>query len=170
MELGGHACPYHMVNPNPRKRAEGHFERTCPIGSTMKWIRLDPAFQLRANLVQVCGVTRQQVRLRQDHQVLMTVQFPNDFVIAGARSVQEGDAAEIDQTGINTARVIAPPVDLGAGIHDLSEDRESMRPNFLGEFGDLSRKTAPLQRFGAFARIGKRQGGLEIAVHPRGWG
>ena len=169
-EPGGHASPYQMVNPNPGKGAEGHFERTRPIGSTMKWIRLDPTFQLRAKLVQVPLVGGQQVGLGQDHQVLMTIQFPNDFVIAGARRIQEGDAPEIDQTGLDTAPVIAPPLDLRPGINHGSEDWKPMGSNFGGEGCHFSRKTAPLQRLGAFARIGKRQGRLEIAVHPRGWG
>ncbi len=79
---GRHVSPYQMVDPDPRQRPERDLQRARPIDSALKRIPGDPALELRANLIQVRGVAGQQVRLRKNHQVLMPVQLPNDFVIA----------------------------------------------------------------------------------------
>ena len=54
----------------------------------------DPAVELRANFIQVRTVARQQIGLRQNHQVLMPVQFPNQLVVAGARAYRDRECGE----------------------------------------------------------------------------
>src|ERR1039457_4965259 len=83
-ELRDHLFADEMIRPNPRQSAERHFERARPVDSSIVWIRREPAFQLRANLVQVGRVSGEAERLRQQHQMLMTIGLPNHFVIATA--------------------------------------------------------------------------------------
>jgi hypothetical protein len=108
----------------------------------MKRIRCDPAIQLGANLGQISRVTREQMRLRQNHQVLMPVQLPDDFVIARARRIQERNAPEIYKICLDPARVIAAPTDFGARFDGPAKDRESMPPDLIGPVHHLLRTVA----------------------------
>ena len=71
-----------MIRPDPRQRAERHFQRAGPIDSAIIGIRREPAFQLRANFVQVRVIASEQNACASRHQMLMPIRFPDHFVIA----------------------------------------------------------------------------------------
>ena len=105
----------------------------------MKRVTRDPTVELRANLVQVPNFARQPVGLRQNNQVLMPVQFPNQFVVARARRVEVRNAAEVDQTGFDAAQVIAPPADVGPDVNGHRENWKLVALDLIGEIDHLLR-------------------------------
>src|SRR5579863_3684480 len=106
-ELARQSRTNKVIDPNPGQCSQGDFEGTGPISPQMKRVGPNPALELRLNFIWVPCVTRQQPGLRQNDQVLMAVQFPDHFVVAGARSVQVGDEAKISETGFNAAHIVA---------------------------------------------------------------
>src|SRR5579872_5442692 len=95
----------------------------------MERIRLRPRFDLRKYLGEICLVSAEHKRLREQDQVLMAIQLPNDFVIACARRVEIGNAPEIIEAGFAAAHVIAPPVDRGSRVDRQAKKRKAMRAN-----------------------------------------
>src|ERR1700693_244073 len=122
-----------VVCPDPRQGAETDFQRAHPIDSPVVWIREEPALELRANLAEIIGVSRETERLRQQHQMLMTIRLPDHFVVAAAPHIQIGDSAEISQITFHSTGVIAAPGDFGAGVDGQSEDWKLMLSNLFRE-------------------------------------
>jgi hypothetical protein len=127
----------------------------------MKRVGRDPAFELRLNFVPMASVAGQQIRLGQDNQVLMTIQFPDQFVVARAGRVEVRYAAEVDGGGFNAARIIAAPADIPASVNDGPKDWKLVAMDLIGQIDNLLRRTG-----GGF---GQHQTGGEVAVE-RGFG
>src|ERR1700722_17465157 len=107
--LGRHFGANKVIDPDPGHRAKRDFESARPVGPAMKRVAGDPAFELRANLVQMALVACKQIRLRQYNQVLMPVQFPDHLVVARARGVEVRNAAKVGEAGFNAAQGVAAP-------------------------------------------------------------
>src|ERR1700730_4420257 len=101
-----------MVNPNPGQRPECHFQRAGTIDSPAVRVLCKPALELRLNFSEIYVVEREQIGLSQKDEVLVPVQLPNELVVASPRCIQIWDSPEINQTGLYSARVIAPPANL----------------------------------------------------------
>ena len=71
-----------LANPQPRKRAKRDFEAAGPIDSHRIRVFLTPVIPLGAQFVNVTLVSGEAVRFRQRDQMLVAIQFPNDFVIS----------------------------------------------------------------------------------------
>jgi hypothetical protein len=67
--------------------------------------------------------------LREQREMLMAVQLPDDFVIACAGCIQVGDAAKVGKPGFNAAEIIAPPVNHAAGVDIATKYRYAAREN-----------------------------------------
>src|SRR5580704_452042 len=147
-----------VIDPDPRQRAECDFERTGPVSPAMKRVGDDPAFELRANFVQVAHVARQQIGLRQNNQVLVAVQFPDRLVVARARRVEIRNAAKVAETGFNPAQIVAAPADIGTGVDGHSQNWKLVAPDLIGKIDGLLRTVG--------AEVGKYGLGCEPA---RGW-
>ncbi len=154
-ELRNHLVACQVIDPDPRHRPETHFQRAGPIDPAMIRIRREPAFELRANLLQVRRISTQAERLRQKHEMLMPIRFPNHFMIAPAPGVQIRNAAEISKTGFDAAGMIAPPRNVWAGIDDQAEDRKAMLSNLFGKCQNFRGKCGSLECGGNRRRIGK---------------
>jgi hypothetical protein len=127
----------------------------------MERIFVHPTRELGTDFVQISGVSGQQVGLRQNHQVLMPVQLPNDFVIAGMLCVEEPNTAKVDQSSLDAPQIIPAPMDLGAGIDGPAKDRKPVR-------ADVFRKADYFLSVRGSA--GQSHSGSEIAADPgRGW-
>src|SRR5437588_9478115 len=66
----------------PRKAAERHFQAAGPIDTYRIRVLALPVLPLLNNLRDKFLVVRQPVCLRQSYQMLMAVQFPDDFAVA----------------------------------------------------------------------------------------
>src|SRR5439155_21422065 len=77
-----HLIARHMPEPCPRERAKGHLQRARPVDSPQKRIRVQPALHLPECLVEILPPTGQPERLRQQREVLVSVQFPDHLVVA----------------------------------------------------------------------------------------
>ncbi len=93
----------------------------------------------------------QKMRLRQDKQVLVPVQFPDRFVVAGTRRVQVGNKAEIFQPGLDPTQVVATPTNVGSGVDSGRENWKLVALELIREIDDLLRALA------AGGGIGQRQ-------------
>src|ERR1035437_2680025 len=111
--------------PVPGESAEGHLQGAGPVDSPQEWVGIQPALDLAEGFVQVLAAASQEERLCQEREVLVTVQFPDHFVIADSREVQIGRAPKVRRAARHPMQVVAPPVDHGSGIARYSEDRET---------------------------------------------
>src|ERR1700686_3021651 len=99
----------------------------------MIWVGGKPALQLRLNLVHVRAIAREQKRLREYHQVLVPVQFPNRLVVASPYRVQVWNQPKIVETCFDPAGVIPPPADLGSGFDRQAKNWKPMCADLLSE-------------------------------------
>jgi hypothetical protein len=95
--------------------------------------------------------------LRDDNEVLMSVQFPDVFVVAGSFKVEVRDETKVGKAGYFVIDVVAPPLDFGTGRNRGAEDREAMSEYLPGECKDLVRRNR-----------GDRWQGQVNALSPRG--
>src|SRR5260370_13956637 len=163
-EPGRQLLSNQVVHPDPGARAKRGLQRARPINSAMKRIFLEPVVELRANLGQIRGVARESIRLRQDHQVLMAIQLPNDLVISGLARVEIGNPAKIAQPGFDSAGVIAPPGDRRAGVDGQTENRKAMRTNLFRERDCLLRKGSTAERLNDTSSVRQREPRFEIRI------
>jgi hypothetical protein len=163
-ELSDHLFADQVVGPDPRQSAKTHFQRARPIDSPVVWIRREPALELRANLVEIIGVSRETERLRQQHQMLMTIRLPDYFVIAAAPHVQIGDSAKISQIALNPTSVIAAPGDFGAGVYGKAEDWKLMLPNLFREPDCFFCECGSMKCTCDGHRIGKLNSRFEVGI------
>src|SRR5258706_554070 len=122
-----------VIDPYPGQRSKRNLQRAGPIDSAMKRVCCKPTFELRADLGQVCLVAREQIRLRQDYEMLMTVQLPNHFVVARTAGIKIRNPPEITESCLNSANMIAPPRHLRSGINREAENREVMTADLFGQ-------------------------------------
>src|SRR5580704_7092693 len=121
-----------VIDPDPGQCAKRDFESARPVRSAMKRIAGDPAFDLRAKFIQVASVAGQQIGLRQNNQVLMTIQFPDHFVITRARRVEVRNAAKVRETGFNATQIVASPANIRPGIDGGGENWKTVALDLVG--------------------------------------
>src|SRR5438309_1364466 len=95
--------------------------RTCPARKrhNRQTARngLEPALQLIPDLIQEINSSGEYERLSQQHQMLMSIQFPNGLVVTNFVKVEIGDTPEVDSVARKPAKIITSPIDLGAGFN-----------------------------------------------------
>ena len=151
-----HPFSRQVVNPDPGERAERHLEGAGPVDAALERVRLHPAFPLRKGVVQKLRPARQPPRLREQNQVLMPIDLPDDLVVARARGIEVRNAAEVGGSGLDAAGVIAPPADVPPGLYVEAEQRETAPQNVPGDALDVGRVGGPPQPPHHRFRIGKR--------------
>ncbi len=84
MKIGGglRAVAEQVPHPEPGNAAEGRFQCTGPIDAQRVWVRFLPRIPLRHNFCRVHALGRQAPSLGECDQVLVTIQFPDEFVIS----------------------------------------------------------------------------------------
>ncbi len=116
-EFGGHGfVTTEVPNPDPRESAESDFEGAGPIDAALKWVLVEPGFELGKEFGDVLGFTADQVGLGEEDEVLVAAEFPDKFVVADGVEVEVFDAAEVLGVGCFVVGVIAAPIDGGAGF------------------------------------------------------
>jgi len=89
--------------------------------------------------------------------MLVTIQLPDELMIAGALGVEIRDSAEIAETGLDSGAIVAPPTNLRAGFHHSAEYWKSMRADRRSRRNYLERELGACKRSCNHARIGQRQ-------------
>jgi hypothetical protein len=65
--------------------------------------------------------------------MLVTIQLPNHLVVAGTARVEIGNSPKVTETRFNSAKVIAPPRDLGPGVDSEAKNREMVPSDLAGK-------------------------------------
>lgn len=144
-----------MIDPDPGERAERDFESAGPIDAVLEGVLREPALQLPHDLGEKLLPAGKQISLREQDQMLVAIDLPNAFVVAGAGSVEVGNAAEIQGAGFDAAHIIAAPADIGAGFEGDSEERESMVENVLRYAEALGGERSGFEAVRNLRRIGQ---------------
>ena len=121
-----------MQYPDPRQGAECDFESARPVDAALKRILLHPTAQFALNFLYTGSIVEEQKRLRQHDQMLVAVQLPNPFVIAGAMNIEIGNHPKIRKAGAFVVDVIAPPFNIRSGCDLSGEQRELMAQDAAG--------------------------------------
>jgi len=129
----GEAVSDEHVDPEPGERTERDFESAGPIDAALKGVLGEPALELGDELGEEPGVAGKEMSLRQEDQVLVAIELPDAFVIASEGGIEVGDAAEIRSAGCDAGRVVASPMDVGAGGEGVAEEGEAVVEDFFGE-------------------------------------
>ena len=80
-----------IPNPEPGQAAECHFERAGPVDAERIRIRLLPRMPLVDEFIGIDAIAGQEPSFGQRDQMLVAVQFPDDFVIADCVKIQKID-------------------------------------------------------------------------------
>src|SRR5260370_31088331 len=115
------------MDPDPRQAAKCDLESASPVDPLLNGILPTPAFELPHDLAQKLLAAGEQVSLRQQHQVLMPVEFPDTFVVAGLGRVEIGNAPKIHGLRFHAAGIIPPPANIWIGLQRCAQQRDAMR-------------------------------------------
>src|SRR5579863_10468496 len=87
-----HIAAFEQIpDPEPRKAPESDFQAASPIDPIRVRILFLPLIPLAKQFFGVSDVTGETICLGECDQMLMSVQFPCNFVIANAREIQIWD-------------------------------------------------------------------------------
>src|SRR5262249_10856289 len=111
-----------MRDPHPGQGAHGDLERARPVDATHVGICHPPAFQLALDLTNEVLPAGHASRLRQDDEMLMAIELPDDLVVADAARVEEGNGPRICGPAGDVPRVVAAPIDVRAGVDLQAEN------------------------------------------------
>src|SRR6516165_6911720 len=141
-----------MPYPYPRQRSKPNLKRTSPVDSTLKRVVVPPVFKLADNRFEVPRVRRRQECLRQQHQVLMAVDLPNDLVIARNCDVKIRDESEVITRRLLTTQGIPSPLRNGAVIDFDTEYWDPALQHLVGQPQQFNLVGALINRLRDFAR------------------
>ena len=77
-----------MKRPNPRNRPKRDFQTAEPINAESGRILLHPAFDVPRESRRVAFFAGQAISQPKREKMLMTIEFPNDFFVAGFRRIE----------------------------------------------------------------------------------
>src|SRR5208337_4701752 len=103
-----------VANPKPRHAAECHLESAGPIDAERIRICLPPRKPLIHQFIGVDAITGHEPGLGERDQMLMTVQFPDDLVVADFMKIQKIDFEPWPQRAARAMNGIGMPIDVGA--------------------------------------------------------
>src|SRR5207244_11815744 len=101
---------------HPGDRSNRELETRLPVHRAPSWILRDPGLYLRDGFARITFVAGKEECLCQARQVLMTVQFMNDFCVAW-RAFHEVVIGPILSRPLQSRNRVAIPVDLIAKWH-----------------------------------------------------
>jgi hypothetical protein len=83
---------------------------------------------LRSNLAKILRAAA----LGQNDEMLMAIEFPDDFVITSVRGIKVGNLAEVFEAGFPSREIILAPRDVGSRGDIETEDRKIVTEDALG--------------------------------------
>src|SRR5437660_3702838 len=87
---GGRFCEK-KISPDPRQTSERHFQAAGPVYSDWIGVFGMPVLPLVEYFLGKPLISCKPVCLRQNHKMLMAVQLPNDFAVAGFFKIKIAD-------------------------------------------------------------------------------
>src|SRR5436190_22225897 len=119
-----------MAHPQPRKAAESHFQAASPVNAEGVRIRMLPAIPLRNHFADIAFLPGETPGLGERGQMLMPIQFPDDFVIANFGEVEKLNLKPGLKWGALAAYWIHMPIALRAIIEvRATKQRETKNAN-----------------------------------------
>jgi hypothetical protein len=125
-----------VPDPDPVEGAEGDFESAGPVHAPLEGILFVPRGKLSSDGVEVIGPGIQAPRLSKENEMVVAVEFPEEFVVTSAGEVEVGDTAEVAGWKFVAVNGIATPLDGGGDIDVCAEEREMAVQNRGGEAGN----------------------------------
>jgi len=144
-----------MPDPRPGQGAKRCFQSAGPVDSPAERILVQPAFQLAEDLPVAGGIVLHAARLRQQHQVLVPVQFPDDLVIARTLEIQVRDQPEVAQAGLHRVLVIAAPTDFRTCVYRYAQQRKPVFTDARRQAPCFHLKRRPTQPCRSRRRVGQ---------------
>src|SRR5207249_5991852 len=136
---GGRFCEK-KISPDPRQTSERHFQAAGPVYSDWIGVFGMPVLPLVEYFPGKLPITRKPVCLRQNHKVLMAVQLPSDFAIAGFFKIKIVDIEpELSRRPFNV-----DPVEMPINLHAII--KASITKQIKTMAGDLLRPPSNLCR------------------------
>ena len=108
-----------------------YFERTGPVDATLERVFVPPVFELEEDVLAVRFVAGEHSGLGEQDKMLVTIDFPNELVIAGSSEVEIWNPAEIACRCFDTAVRVATPGNLVAVIDHTIEERNMPAHDFV---------------------------------------
>ena len=84
-----------VPDPDPVEGAEGDFESAGPVHAPLEGILFVPRGKLGRDGVEVIGPGIKAPSLSKNNEMVVAIQFPEEFVITGAGEVEVGNTAEV---------------------------------------------------------------------------
>src|SRR5579863_6805318 len=144
---GGKIASSQVVDPQPRQCPESDFQGAGPVNAAPVPILLEPAIEKFLQMVQKLAPPGKLPGLCQRHQMLMPIQFPDNFVIPHPRRVQIREQPEVASAGLYIMDRIAPPADFlvhsEVQVDVVPQQTESALQDLLGRRHQLSRPVRP---------------------------
>lgn len=149
-----HAITREMIHPDPRQGSEGDLESAGPVDPALKRILSNPVFPMLHQDIEKLTSAGEQTSLGEKHEILMTIQFPDEFVIAYPIEVEVGDRAEIRRSWkLPIMHPVAPPGDLPTEIKFDAEQRNPILYYSLSEPFNFCSERRMLQTRGHRRRV-----------------
>ena len=108
------AIAYPAQNPYPGECAESDLQGACPIDPSQERIVFEPGFEQPGALVRVFVAASEKSCHGEHSELLMPIQFPDNFVIANLGRIEIRELAKVSGSRFDTAHIIFPPGGLGS--------------------------------------------------------
>src|ERR1700730_17248363 len=117
-----------IPDPEPGQAAECHFEGACPVDAERIGIVLPPRIPLRHQFSCVDPVASQAPSFSERHQMLVPVQFPDDFVIADFPFIYKIYFYPGLQRAVLCMNWIKVPIDVRPVVESLVPEQVKLMP------------------------------------------
>ena len=167
---GRHVVSGQVINPHPRKRSEGYLQRAAEVDAALERILLKPTLHLLTEIVEKLPPPSQSPGLREQNQLLMPIQLPDDFVVAHARRIQIRNTPEVQRLRLDPAAVVPAPPNRRTRGNLQAKQRKPACQDLLGQTLTLIGKWSASQRGHHHGRIGKKgEGARRFRPRRQGW-
>jgi hypothetical protein len=119
-----------VINPYPRERPKGDLESARPIDSAHERVVVEPAADLSLSFLQEGLFLAELVRLSEEHQMLVSIQLPNLFVVTHTRGIEIRNSTEVRRAAIDAPAIIVAPMYVAAGAQRVSEQWNLVTEDF----------------------------------------
>src|ERR1700720_147061 len=121
-----------MAYPQPRDTSKRHFQAAAPVDADRIRVCPLPGVPLLLQFGSVLFLSGQSPGLRQDHQMLMPVQFPRDLVITDLGEIEKIDLEPWFEWRPFAMDYIQMPINFGAVVEvRVSQQAEAVTTDFV---------------------------------------
>src|SRR6266566_8629165 len=137
-------CFEEIQTPDPRDRAESHLEAARPIHADLGGIGVHPGHEVLDERRRVAFIVCVPVRLAERHEVLMTIELPNELVFPGDFGVEVIDPTPMATLDSCPRDRITVPIDRSTTVQArAAEQVELPTTHLVSEFDDAGLELRP---------------------------